>query len=81
VGTASLNVERVELTYEVDAEGHGLVTVEVEEELPVVLDGFLQLFNTHGDTLNNITIEEDRGQSKMQVVAETYRYLIYHDST
>jgi hypothetical protein len=46
-------VERVELTYEVDAEGHGLVTVQVEEELPVVLDGFLQLLNTHGDTLNN----------------------------
>jgi hypothetical protein len=46
-------MERVELTYEVDAEGHGLVAVEVEEELPVVLDGLLQLLNTHGDTLRN----------------------------
>ena len=34
-------------TYEVHAEGHGLVAVQVEEELPVVLYRLLQLFDAH----------------------------------
>jgi hypothetical protein len=41
------------LTDKVDTEGHGLVTVKVEQKLPVVLDHLLQLLDTRRDALHD----------------------------